>query len=303
VHTNTRPAPPASFPSPLLVLLGALFGISMAAPLIRLSTAHPIAIAAWRLAISLVPIAAFAWRHDSWRAYRTLERRHLLAAGGAGVLLALHFWSWNASLRYTSVAASVTLVNLQPVIIALVSARFLGERPSARQWVGILLAMAGAIGVAWVDAPASDSMEGGRALLGDALAVLGAFTAAGYYLLGRTVRQVLDTWGYVLIAYSAALVTLLVLAVPAGAALWPQPPLEWGIFLGLAVGPMLLGHTGMNWALGRLPAYIVNLTVLGEPVGATLLAALLPFIGEVPSVGTVLCGAVVLLGVVIAARR
>ncbi len=290
-------------PSPILVLAGSLLGISLAAPLIRLSDAHPITIATWRLAISLVPIAALALHAGSWRAYRTLDRRLVFAALGAGVLLALHFWSWNASLRYTSVAASVTLVNLQPAIIAAVSARFLGERPSRRQWFGILLAMAGAIGVAWVDAPAGDAAAGSAALLGDALAVIGAITAAGYYLLGRAVRQVLDTWGYVLLAYSAALVTLVLLAGPAGATLWPQPANEWGIFVGLAIGPMLLGHTGMNYALGRLPAYLVNLTVLGEPIGATLLAAILPFIGEVPSLGTILCGAVVLVGVVIASRR
>lgn len=66
---------------------------------------------------------------------------------------------------------------------------------------------------------------------------------------------------------------------------------------------MLLGHTGMNWALGRLPAYLVNLTVLGEPIGATLLAAALPIIGEVPRTGTLVWGAVVLAGVVVAARR
>lgn len=290
-------------PSPILVLAGSLFGISLAAPLIRLSDAHPITIATWRLAIALLPIGAMVWRAGSWKAYRTLDVRLLLAALGAGVLLALHFWSWNASLRYTSVAASVTLVNLQPAIIAAVSARFLGERPSRRQWLGILLAMAGAIGVAWVDVPSGDLQAGSNALLGDALAVIGAITAAGYYLLGRAVRQVLDTWGYVLLAYGAALVTLLLLAAPAGAELWPHPPAEWGIFVGLAVGPMLLGHTGMNYALGRLPAYLVNLTVLGEPIGATLLAALLPFIGEVPGVGTVVCGAVVLLGVLIASRR
>lgn len=288
------------------MLAGALLGISLAAPLIRLSDAHPITIATWRLAIALVPIAVLAWRAGSLRAYRTLSRRHLFSALGAGVLLALHFWSWNASLRYTSVAASVTLVNLQPVLIAAISARWLGEPPSRRQWVGIVIAMLGAIGVAWVDAPASANGTGlatRSALFGDALAVLGAITAAGYYLLGRTVRQVLDTWGYVLLAYGAALCTLLLLATPAGATLWPQPPREWAVFAALAVGPMLLGHTGMNYALGRLPAYLVNLTVLGEPVGATLLAAVLPFIGEVPSVGTVACGAVVLVGVVVAARR
>jgi drug/metabolite transporter (DMT)-like permease len=293
-------------PSPLLVLAGSLLGISLAAPLIRLSSAHPITIAAWRLAIALVPLALLAWRAGSLRAWRRLSGRHLLAAVGAGVLLAVHFWSWNASLRYTSVAASVTLVNLQPAIIAAVSARLLGEPPSRRQWGGILLAMAGAFVVAWVDAPAGaadDALDPRRALLGDALAVLGAITAAGYYLLGRAVRQVLDTWGYVLLAYGAALLTLLLVAGPAGADLWPQPAREWAVFTALAVGPMLLGHTGMNYALGRLPAYLVNLTVLGEPLGATLLAAVLPFIGEVPRPGTLAGGALVLVGVVIAARR
>lgn len=295
----------------MLVLIGALLGISLAAPLIRMSSAHPIAIAVWRLALALIPISWFVWRRGSWRAYRTLDRRLLAASVAAGVLLALHFWSWNASLRFTSVAASVTLVNLQPAIIALVSARFLNERPSRRQWLGILLAMAGAIGVAWSDAPVSGASlfdlgvgaGRGQALLGDGLAVVGALTAAGYYLLGRAVRQSLDLWGYVLLAYGAAVVTLLLLAIPTGAPLWPQPPREWAIFVGLAIGPMLLGHTGMNWALGRLPAYVVNLTVLGEPIGATLLAAALPIIGEVPGTGTLVWGAVVLAGVVVAARR
>lgn len=285
------------------MLIGALVGISMAAPLIRASAAHPIAIAAWRLAMALVPIAGLVWYFESWRDYRKLTARIWGAAVGAGVLLALHFWSWNASLRYTSVAASVTLVNLQPVIIALFSSRYLDERPTGRQWGGILLAMVGAIGVAWVDAPAPAAALGGTALFGDGLALLGAVTAAGYYLLGRYVRQVLDTWGYVLLAYGAALVTLLLLAAPTEAALWPQPPRELAIFAALAAGPMLLGHTGMNWSLGRLPAFIVNLTVLGEPIGATLLAAALPFIREIPSTGTLVWGGLVLLGVMVAARR
>jgi drug/metabolite transporter (DMT)-like permease len=75
------------------------------------------------------------------------------------------------------------------------------------------------------------------------------------------------------------------------------------IFAGLALGPMLLGHTGMIWALGHLPAFIVNLTTLGEPIGATLLAALLPGIAEVPGWGTIVGGALVLAGVVLAARK
>jgi drug/metabolite transporter (DMT)-like permease len=82
----------------------------------------------------------------------------------------------------------------------------------------------------------------------------------------------------------------------------PQPPREIAIFIALAIGPMLLGHTGMNWALKYLPAYIVNLVTLGEPVGATVLGALIPGIRQIPSATTIAGGIVVLAGVMIAAR-
>jgi drug/metabolite transporter (DMT)-like permease len=82
----------------------------------------------------------------------------------------------------------------------------------------------------------------------------------------------------------------------------PQPPREIAIFIALAIGPMLLGHTGMNWALKYMPAYVVNLVTLGEPVGATLLGALLPGIRQIPPALTLAGGAVVLTGVYIAAR-
>jgi drug/metabolite transporter (DMT)-like permease len=82
----------------------------------------------------------------------------------------------------------------------------------------------------------------------------------------------------------------------------PQPHRELAIFLGLAVGPMLLGHTGMNWALKYLPAYVVNLTVLGEPVGATLLGMILPGIRQIPSSMTLIGGAIALAGVIVASR-
>lgn len=300
------------------MLLVALVGLSFAAPLIRLSDAPALVIAAWRLGFSLIVVGIALLTTGQWRAWRRLGASDLWLAGGAGVLLALHFWSWNASLRFTTVAASVALVNLQPVIIALVSAWWLHEPPSRRQWMGISLAVMGALVVGLVDVPGGiagigEALLGGaasasdgarsRALLGDGLAIVGAITAALYYLIGRRIRQTLELWAYVGLVYSAAFVACVVLAVGTGAALTPQPVDELLIFAGLALGPMLLGHTGMNWALGHLPAYVVNLTVMGEPVGATLLAALLPGINEVPGVGTLAGGLLVLLGVFLAARR
>lgn len=297
-----------------LVLAASLIGISFAAPLIRLSAADPLVIATWRLGFSLGIVAVAMGVTRGWRGYARMTPRDYALAVGAGVLLALHFWSWNASLRYTSVAASVALVNMQPVLIAAVSALWLREPPSRRQWVGIAIAVVGALVVGVADIPGGlaaigPALLGGqggdssRALFGDALALLGAATAAGYYLIGRRIRQFLDLWPYVALVYGAAFVSCLVLVGITGQTLTPQPTRELLIFAGLAVGPMLLGHTGMNWALGHLPAFVVNLTTLGEPVGATLLAALLPGIAEVPGMGTIAGGALVLGGVLLAARR
>lgn len=321
LHTERSDAT-APTRSPLLVLAASLLGISFAAPLVRLSHAPALVIAAWRLGFSLVIVAVALVAGGGWRAWRTLARRDVVLAIGAGVLLSLHFWSWNVSLRFTSVAASVALVNLQPVVIALFSARWLGEHASRKQWYGIALAVFGALVVGLADVPGGvrglfDALTGGadtslgsgasaaraRALLGDALACVGAVTGAFYFLIGRRVRRTLDLWPYVGLVYGAAFIACVFFALVTGESLAPQPPRELAIFAGLALGPMLLGHTGMIWALGHLPAYVVNLTTLGEPIGATLLAAILPGIAEVPGVGTIVGGALVLTGVMFAARR
>lgn len=322
---SSAPVKRAPATSPLLVLVVSVLGISLAAPLVRLSDSSALVIASWRLGFSLIIIFAVLAIGGGWRAWRTMSRRDLALTGAAGVFLAIHFWSWNQSLRFTSVAASVSLVNTQPVIIAAFSAFWLREPPSRRQWSGIALAVFGALVVGLADvpggpagiiqaltsgaAPADGSAEAAadgarsRALLGDLLALVGAIAGAFYFLIGRRVRQTMALWPYVGLVYSAAFVVCVALAAASGEQLYPHPPREYAIFAGLALGPMLLGHTGMNWALGHLPAFVVNLTTLGEPIGATLLAALIPGIGEVPGVGTVIGGALVLSGVIRAARR
>jgi drug/metabolite transporter (DMT)-like permease len=276
-------------------------------------------IALWRLGFSLVIVAAMLAATGTWRQWRTLSRRDVLVAAGAGVMLALHFWSWNTSVGLTTIAASATIVNLMPAIVAVASARWLGEIPSRRQMAGIGVAMLGAfvialpdfIGAASGTAPAAASGATGSAtafvpraaLLGDLLALVGAVTAALYYVAGRRLRATLDLWAYVGIVYGGCFVALAAIAIAMRLPIWPQPPRELAIFLGLAVGPMLLGHTGMNYAMRYLPAYVVSLTTLGEPVGATLLAMLIPGIAEVPGPWTLAGGAVLLGGVLLASRR
>lgn len=287
-----------------VVLVAAVVGVSLSGPLVRLSAAHPIAIAVWRLAFSLAIVAVPLTLRRQWTQWRALDARGLATAVLGGVLLALHFWSWNASIGMTTIATSVVLVNMQPLIVGVLSVLWLREPPTPQQWLGIAIAMAGAAIVVAPDLLAqSGPGAGSRAMLGDALAVAGAATAAGYYVIGRRLRATLDLWAYVALVYGACLVTLLLLAAALHIPLGPYPPREYGIFALLALGPMLLGHTALNWALRHARAYQVNVVLLGEPVGATLLAAALPGIRETPTLFTLAGGVVVLSGILLAERR
>lgn len=296
---NAVPAPPRIATG--WVLSASLIGISFAGPLTRLSAADPLTIAIGRIAFSLVAIGVMLALTGEWRQLAQLVRSEWLLAVGAGVVLALHFWSWNASIHLTTIAASTTLVtSLQPGFVAVLSIFIVHEAPSRRQIVGLAIATLGAISIT-----APDFMSGAATattpnpLLGNLLSISAAAAAAVYMVVGRKLRSRLGAWSYVALVYSAALITLLLIASVSGIHVAPQPPRDLLIFLGLAIGPMLLGHTGMNWALEHLPAYVVNLTMLGEPVGATLLAAILPGIHEIPKWTTLAGGAVILLGFVI----
>ncbi|TVP74933.1 MAG: DMT family transporter [Gemmatimonadales bacterium] len=292
---------PAPVP-PVLVLGLAVVAFSWAAPLVRFTTAPASAIALWRLVLATaVLVLLLSVRSGGWRPLLRLPRRDLALGLLAGVLLALHFWSWIASIQYTSVASSVLLVSTQPLFVALLSGLLLGERPAPREWAGILVAAAGAGWIGWSDATG----VGGMALRGDLLAVLGALLAALYFIVGRSVRRRLDLVSWVTLVYGAAALVLVVVV-----SLQPDVSLvrgysrtDWLVFVGLAAGPMLVGHTGVNYALRYVRAYLANLAVLGEPVGATLIAWVLPAIAERPSGATLGGGALILAGVALATLR
>jgi drug/metabolite transporter (DMT)-like permease len=285
-----------------LVLFLALVGVSFAGPLVRLSHAHPLTIAIWRLGFALIVVAGALIATGTWRQWRRLDRVAVAIAVAAGGMLAVHFWTWNASVGLTTVAAAVVLVNMQPALVALLSGAWLREPPNGKQWGGIAIAMLGALVVALPDLAAQSGGTSGRALFGDGLALAGAAAAACYVVAGRRLRSTLDLWAYVGIVYGTCFVVLIGLAAIVHAKVLGQPPRELEIFAALAVGPMLLGHTGLNWALKYLPAYVVNLTLLGEPVGATVLAAALPGIRELPNVATLIGGVMILAGIYVTAR-
>ena len=282
---------------PMAALAFAVLAISTSAILVRYSQAPSLVKAFYRVLFTvglLAPVALV--RHRS--AIAGLSGRHLAAAGATGIALAVHFAAWFESLEWTSVAASVTLVQSQPLFVAIGAALLLGERLTRRIAIGIVVAVAG---MAAMTLPGA-AMVGARPAYGNALALLGAVMAAGYVLAGRSLRQQVALVPYVTVVYTACAAALLAFALADGATvhLGAYPPREWLLFLAMAVGPGILGHTVINWALEHVESSVVSVTLLGEPVGSTLLAVVL--LGEVPGLPTVAGAAVVLAGIYLAAR-
>jgi len=273
---------------------------SWAGPLVRFTDAAALAVSAWRLLFSVAFVAVvLAFRPTSRRALAGLERRDLGLALAAGACLALHFWSWIASIDYTTVASSVVLVSTQPLWVAVISAIFLREVPRRGEWMGLGVAVVGAAWIGW-----GDMALGPQALLGDGLALGAAFLAAAYYSIGRALRPKLDLWSYVAVVYGMAAILLLglVLLTPGVPLVRGYGTVDWAVFVALAAGPMMIGHTGVNYALRYLRAYVANLAVLGEPLGATLIAWLLPAIAERPGPSLIGGGLLILVGVALALR-
>lgn len=284
---------------PAIVLAVAVAAAGWAGPLVRLSGAPALAVAAWRLVFSLAVVALIVLVRRGGAV--PPRGREWGIAVAAGVALAAHFWTWIASVSLTTVSSSVALVSMAPIFVAVLSTTLLGERPAPAQWIGIAVAVAGSVVIGW-----GDHGRGRDPLVGDLLALAGALFVSIYYIVGRRLRQRLDLWIYIGVVYGVAAVVLLAaVAASAEVALTGYPSRDWAIFLALAAVPTMLGHTGANYALRYVRAYVVNLVLLGEPVIATLLAWGLPSIREAPPPQTVAGGSLIVAGIVlgVVARR
>jgi drug/metabolite transporter (DMT)-like permease len=233
--------------------------------------ATSLSIAAGRLVVAALILTPIAWG-TAGAELRRIERRDWLWGVGAGVFLAVHFAAWISSLDYTSVASSTALVATNPIFVALASWLLLRERLAWGVWLGVLLTVFGSALIGLSDRGGSG---GSNPLLGDALALLGALCASGYFLVGRSLRTRLSTLPYIWLVYSSAALILLIWMLLAGQTLLGLQPQVYLLLLGLALGPQLLGHTSFNWAIKYLSATVVTVAILGEPLGSALLALLL----------------------------
>jgi drug/metabolite transporter (DMT)-like permease len=286
--THDPPFPPS------LALLSGVLAVSTGAIFARLADAPALVIAAYRVGLAALLLAPLAW----WQAgdeMRRLTRRDYWLGLLAGLFLALHFATWIASLNYTSVATSVVLVNTNPLWVGLLTPWISHDRLPGLMRLSIAISVVGGliIGI-------EDFTLGGQALWGDVLALLGSICAALYLLLGRTVRLRLSLLAYVIVCYGSAALILWVIVLVLRLPISGFNTQTYTMFLALALVPQLIGHSSYNWALKWFSASLIAVSLLGEPIGSTLLAYVL--LGEGLTWPQVIGGVSILAAIYLAAR-
>lgn len=276
----------------LIIILGVV-GASLSAILVRFSDAPSMVLVFYRMfwaVLMLFPTMVKGGLSE----YKTLKKTDLLLCVVSGLFLGLHFSFYFESLKYTSIASSVVLVDTEVFFVAVGSLCFLRERINKIGYICILITFAGSIIVA-----AGDMSSG--AVYGDILALLGAVCVAIYTMIGRKMRRSMSTTAYTWIVYLSAAVVVLVGTLITGDYIIPVTVKNLIVALGLTVFCTLLGHSIFSWGLKYEKAAFVSTAKLLEPVFASILGLII--FREIPSQTSVLGGLMIIAGIVIMCRE
>ena len=278
---------------PYLALAIGMIAISTSAILIRFSNSDPLVIGSYRQSFATLLFVPFLFK-DRANELLTIPRSKIIEMAIVGILLGGHFGFFISSVKATSIAASVLLGTCHVVYVAIIGWLILGERLNQRAIYGTIIALFGIIVLFW-----GDLVEDPGNFRGNFLAFISGILAGLYYLGGRRLRKEISLPMYALVVYFFSALTMWSVVIVQDLPYQSLPVVEIQLFILMALIPTLLGHTTQNWALAYLPAYVVSISLLAEPVGSGILAWFV--FDELPSLGVFIGGLTVLVGVYVVA--
>ncbi|GFN34052.1 DMT family transporter [Paenibacillus xylaniclasticus] len=273
----------------LLYVIG-IIAISFSSIFVRWSSADAAVTAMYRLYLTNALMLPLLWRFRREWLQLTLKQWGLLSI--SGVMLALHFLLWMASLSYTTVASSTVILTLEPVFVMIASFLLFGIKANRTMLLGMSIAMIGSIIIG-----SGDFSLSADALLGDVLSLLGAAAVAVHMMIGKQLRSEssLSAYVYNFSVFFIAASSLALYNLVRGNPFTGYSGQDWRAFLLLAIVPTLFGHYLFNWLLKYLNTTAVSMSVLGEPVIASVLAWIL--LNEELTVYQSAAGLLILFGV------
>ncbi|OGX80394.1 DMT family transporter [Exiguobacterium sp. SH1S4] len=244
-----------------LILFAAVFFLSTSVLFVKWTSAPAETAAFYRMLFSSLMLLPFL----DYRSLFSLRSNTRYAILLSGTLLAFHFWLWFLSLDYTTVASSTLFVTSSPIFVLIGNALFFKKHPTRKGLAFALVAVLGGMLVA-----AGDIQIGRDALYGDLLALLAALLIAGYWLVGQHIRTEMKTNDYSFSVYLVATFVLGFMLLVRDTTFVGFEAVNWWYFIALAFFPTLLGHNLFNYALARVSATVVSITILGEALWGML---------------------------------
>ena len=274
-----------------LALIVGMFAISTSAILIRWTSegTEPLVIGSYRQTFATLFFVPFLIKDKAQELF-SLSQARIGEMIITGIFLGAHFGFFISSVKATSVAASVLLGTCHIVYVAIIGWILFGEGLTRNGIIGTGLALSGIVILFW-----GDLVQDPGNFDGNVLAFISGILAGFYYLGGRKLRKEISLPTYALVVYFSSAIAMWIVVIVQDLEYLSIPNSDFQLFFLMALVPTLLGHTMQNWALAFLPAYVVSITLLTEPVGSGILAWY--FFEEVPSIGVFIGGLIVLFGV------
>lgn len=270
-----------------LPLTISIIAISFSAIFIKWSDAPASILSMYRMWFASILMLPIVWKNrDEFKKIVTKDWYYLFFSG---FFLALHFVLWFQSLKLTTVASSTIILALQPIVSLLGGFLLFKERTTLSALMTMGIAIIGAMMIGWGDFGLSKD-----AIMGDLFSFFSVISVVGYLLIGQSIVKKVSHWLYSFCVFFFASIILTIYNVSAGVSLSGYPAKEWGIFLLLATVPTV-SHVINNWLLNYVNATTISMSILGEPVGATILAVIL--LNEHLVTWQIAGGLLVLLGV------
>lgn len=289
---------PSSLPK-LKVVVFLFFGLisfGFAPILVRFATdVEPLVLAALRTLFAIFMLLPFWLTRGA--SVKQLKKNdvHLLWLIGAGFCLGVHFTLWIASLHYTSVASASVLVTIHPVILIIAESILFKRSFRPLVWIGVLVAFTGSAFLGIADETLAEQFP--QALLGNTLAFSAAVIFVIYFLIGRKIRQHTEWIDYVFHVYMYAAITCIILSFfwVGGIPVITMSSIIIG--LALALGPTILGHGSMNYAVKYVSPTLLSTLILSEAVFAAVAAYFI--FGEIPSLLSIIAMITIICGVIL----
>lgn len=272
-----------------LIFIG-IVSVSLATIFIKMSNSEPIVIATFRMGISSLILLPFYFIKKKNFIFKDDLKIFILS----GLFLALHFYTWITSLRFTTIMSSTVLVTTNPIFVSIFSYFLFKKIIKKKTIFAIILSIIGVIFM-------SNGFSISSNLKGNLLALFGAIFASLYIISNYYLRKKYDLFDIIFPVYSISFIVLFFLSILLKAKIYPLPFNEYLLFFLIALIPQVIGHSIFNYSLKFFSPVFISLTILGEPIGATIFGII--FFKEIPKILEMIGGFLIITGIVISDKE